>query len=120
MQLAGFSFKLSLKDSPKCCDHVFNRWHLPFEKGHINIQVAMVYYIYYVGLDDLTEFLKVNNEACIGVGLALYGHKQLKVMSMKVLIGAFTKYQLILLIGPVFSKKTVRCIECLPSGDVNH
>jgi len=72
-------------------DKILYRTHLALHEIHIQIQVPMIELLYDVPVHQRTEFLGIENETSLRIGLSLYGNMQLEVVAMPVFIGTLAK-----------------------------
>src|SRR5688572_9261738 len=70
--------------------------------------------------DEHAQFLYVVYKACIRIRIAFYGDQQLVVMSMPVIIRAFSKYFVVFFPAPCRIIQFMRCIEMLHPCEKNH
>lgn len=105
---------------PDANDQVFRRAHFALHEIHIQVEVLVIHLFDDIFTDDLAQFLYIEHETGVGIGLAPDGHIQLIIMSMPVLIGAFAKDFLILLTAPAWVIELMCRIEMLQARQIDH
>lgn len=106
---------------PKQDDQVLRRrLHAFGDEAYVQIEVAVVYLIYYGRFDQLAELLDIYDEAGDRVGPALHRHIEVIVMAVPILVRALAEHALVLLLAPVVYPELVGRIETLSSRYVNH
>ncbi len=100
-------------------DQHFRGRLLPFQEGHVQVQVFVVDGLLDPFLDDVLELLQIHAVARVFGGLALDGHVQLVVVAVPVGVGAFAKDLHVFGLVPILVPQFVGGIEMSAAGDVN-
>ncbi len=102
-------------------DHqVFDGAEFPLHEIHIHVQVLMVDLLYDMLLHDHTQFLHVEDETGLRIGVSLDRNIKFKIMPVPVLIGAFAEDLVILLRRPVGIVELMSGVKMFDAGDINH
>src|SRR5690606_7196123 len=88
-----------------------------FEVFSVEVEVPVIEFTQNIFLDQITENLKVVDEARLRVWLANYAYNQLVVMSVVVGVAAFSENPLVFRVGPVGMVKPMGSIEMLFPGN---
>ena len=119
MQL-NFVWEMVAELFPNSYDQIFGAAHFSFHEGHIKIQVLMIQRFDDMFLDDQTEFLYVKQKPGARIRNALYGNKQIIVVTMPVFVSAGAKDLIIFFFAPGRIVQFMRRIKMFHSRQVNH
>ena len=80
----------------------------------------MIQPVHYLALHDLAECMRIDHKTSVGVRCTFDSDKDIEIVAVIVLIGAFAKNLNILLRCPVSFVKLVGAIEIFSSCQIDH
>ena len=101
MQLTAMLGDGGFEDFPEFFGQYFRGGKFAQHEVHIVIEVGMVYLFDDLLLNDFLQVYQVHHEASVRIDLTFNGYNEGEVMAVKILVGTFPKYRIILLYRPV-------------------
>ena len=109
-----------VKDLPDFNNERLAAGEFPLHKVDVQIEIFVIQLIDHIGPDQCAQLLQVYNEPCQGIGFALDGHNQVKIMSVPILVRTGAEYLNILFMCPGRVVQLMSGIEMLLTTDVDH